>query len=111
MHISCVTADILQPSLDFLQHPPSSPLPISLMTQHTPVTLPVAPHASQAIIYSQHHQCAAAPMNGFVQEVIRCCQTSGSVLQTALCYLEASAPDSGWRSGTLLVSIISHMPQ
>ncbi|KAG6378146.1 hypothetical protein JVT61DRAFT_13834 [Boletus reticuloceps] len=65
------------------------PSPISPTTQHTPVTSPVAPHASQAIVYSQHHQCETAPMKGFVHEVIRRSRTSGSVLQTALCYLEA----------------------
>ncbi|KAF8135672.1 hypothetical protein EV363DRAFT_1212356 [Boletus edulis] len=65
------------------------PSPISPTTQHTPVTSPVSPHASQAILYSQHHQCETAPMKGFVHEVIRRSRTSGSVLQTALCYLEA----------------------
>jgi hypothetical protein len=65
------------------------PSPISPTTQYTPVTSPVSPHASQAILYSQHHQCETAPMKGFVHEVIRRSRTSGSVLQTALCYLEA----------------------
>ncbi|KAF8434309.1 hypothetical protein L210DRAFT_3553588 [Boletus edulis BED1] len=65
------------------------PSPISSTTQHTPVISPVAPHASQAIVYSQRHQCETAPMKGFVHEVIRRSRTLGSVLQTALCYLEA----------------------
>jgi len=31
-------------------------------------------------------------MKGFVHKVLRCSRTSGSVLQTALCYLEAIRP-------------------
>ncbi|KAG6371433.1 hypothetical protein JVT61DRAFT_9446 [Boletus reticuloceps] len=42
----------------------------SAPTQHTPITLPVAPHTSQAIIYSQHHQCKTTPMKGFVHKVV-----------------------------------------
>src|SRR6267154_2014846 len=34
-------------------------------------------------------QCNIAPMKGFVHEVLRHSRTSGSILQTALCYLEA----------------------
>jgi hypothetical protein len=34
-------------------------------------------------------QCCTALMKGFVHEVLHCSCTSGSVLQTALCYLEA----------------------
>jgi len=34
-------------------------------------------------------RCDVAPMKGFVHEVLRRSRTSGSVLQTALCYLEA----------------------
>ncbi|KAJ7069141.1 hypothetical protein C8F01DRAFT_1111660 [Mycena amicta] len=34
-------------------------------------------------------------MKGFVHEVLRRSHTSGSILQTALCYLEAIRPRSG----------------
>lgn len=70
------------------------PSPISPTTQPSPITSPLAPYSNQALrsteCGSAHTQrCDIAPMRGFVHEVLRRSRTSGSVLQTALCYLEA----------------------
>jgi len=61
--------------------PPTQPSPIA--SQFTPtdtVQQPDAPASSQ---------CNLVPIKGFVHEVLRHSRTSGCVLQTALCYLEA----------------------
>ncbi|KAG1862547.1 hypothetical protein DFJ58DRAFT_715270 [Suillus subalutaceus] len=74
------------------------PSPISPTTQPSPTPVPCIPDS-----YSLHSpkipltpdssdqapRCDVAPMKGFVHEVLRRSRTSGSVLQTALCYLEA----------------------
>lgn len=74
------------------------PSPISPTTQPSPTPAPCIPDS-----YSLHSpkipltpgssdqapRCDVAPMKGFVHEVLRRSRTSGSVLQTALCYLEA----------------------
>ncbi|KIJ18938.1 hypothetical protein PAXINDRAFT_166854 [Paxillus involutus ATCC 200175] len=71
------------------------PSPVSpTTTQPSPVTSPVAPHSRQAlrspeVCTVQTQPCDVASMKGFVHEVLRRSRTSGSVLQTALCYLEA----------------------
>ncbi|KIJ67950.1 hypothetical protein HYDPIDRAFT_107495 [Hydnomerulius pinastri MD-312] len=69
------------------------PSPVSPTTQPSPITSPLAPYTAQAL-RSDHPggqalRCDVAPMKGFVHEVLRRSRTSGSVLQTALCYLEA----------------------
>ena len=65
------------------------PSPISPTTQPTPDISPVASYSSQPAVRPQLTWCETAPMRGFVHEVLRRSRTSGSVLQTALCYLEA----------------------
>lgn len=74
------------------------PSPISPTTQPSPTPTSYIPHS-----YSLHSpeipltstssdqapRCDVVPMKGFVHEVLRRSRTSGSVLQTALCYLEA----------------------
>ena len=64
------------------------PSPISPTTQPTPVTSPVASHSAQPVV-CQLQRCDITPIKGFVHEVLRRSRTSGTVLQTALCYLEA----------------------
>ncbi|KAL4074177.1 hypothetical protein V8B97DRAFT_1931673 [Scleroderma yunnanense] len=60
-----------------------------------PSPLPSPPSSySQLVVYSQAptirpSRCELTSMRGFVQEVLRRSRTSGSVLQTALCYVEA----------------------
>ncbi|KAH0827541.1 hypothetical protein J3R83DRAFT_4262 [Lanmaoa asiatica] len=65
------------------------PSPISPTTQPTPVISPVASYSAHPIICPQLPRCDIAPIKGFVHEVLRRSRTSGTVLQTALCYLEA----------------------
>ncbi|KAF9244960.1 hypothetical protein BU15DRAFT_85790 [Melanogaster broomeanus] len=70
------------------------PSPISPSTRPDPVTSPAAPYSGQAlhspeVCTMQAQRCDVASMKGFVHEVLRRSRTSGSVLQTALCYLEA----------------------
>ncbi|KIK99075.1 hypothetical protein PAXRUDRAFT_823180 [Paxillus rubicundulus Ve08.2h10] len=70
------------------------PSPISPTTQPSPITSPIAPYSRQAlrslrVCTVQTQPCDVASMKGFVHEVLRRSRTSGSVLQTALCYLEA----------------------
>jgi hypothetical protein len=66
------------------------PSPISPSTQPSPISpsfIPThAPHQADHCIASQTN---LVPIKGFVHEVLRRSRTSGSVLQTALCYLEA----------------------
>jgi hypothetical protein len=66
------------------------PSPISPWTQPSPISpsfMPThAPHQADHCIASQTN---LVPIKGFVHEVLRRSRTSGSVLQTALCYLEA----------------------
>ena len=66
------------------------PSPISPTTQPTPVISPVASYSAHwQPVFPQLQWCDIAPIKGFVHEVLRCSRTSGLVLQTALCYLEA----------------------
>ena len=69
-------------------HSTHLPSPISPTTQPTPVILPVASYSAQPV-YPQLQWCDIAPIKGFVHKVLHHLQTSGTVLQTALCYLEA----------------------
>jgi hypothetical protein len=86
------------PSISLHGRNTQRPSPISPTTQPSPTPAPCIPNS-----YSLHSpeipltprlsdqalQCDVAPMKGFVHEVLRRSRTSGSVLQTALCYLEA----------------------
>ncbi|KAG2148453.1 hypothetical protein BD769DRAFT_1412188 [Suillus cothurnatus] len=74
------------------------PSPISPTTQPSPTPAPCIPdsyslHSPKIPLTpgssDQTSRCDVAPMKGFVHEVLRRSRTSGSVLQTALCYLEA----------------------
>lgn len=65
------------------------PSPISPTTQPTPVISPVASYPAHSVPCLQLQRCDVAPIKGFVHEVLRRSRTSGTVLQTALCYLEA----------------------
>jgi len=73
------------------------PSPISPSTQRSPVSPPslTSPATSLPARSASSDQCPASsrtnlvPIKGFVHEVLRRSRTSGSVLQTALCYLEA----------------------
>ncbi|KAI0766478.1 hypothetical protein BC629DRAFT_1538024 [Irpex lacteus] len=64
------------------------PSPISPTTQPSPIsTSPISPTAQIAAASCRTSQ--VVPIRGFVHEVLRRSRTSTSVLQTALCYLEA----------------------
>lgn len=65
------------------------PSPISPTTQPTPVVSPVQSYPTHSVACPQPHRGDIAPMKCFVHEVLRRSRTSGTVLQTALCYLEA----------------------
>ncbi|KAG2146041.1 uncharacterized protein EDB93DRAFT_1086768 [Suillus bovinus] len=71
------------------------PSPISPTTQSSPTPAPCIPNSYSPEIpltpesRDQAPRCDIAPMKGFVHEVLRRSRTSGTVLQTALCYLEA----------------------
>jgi hypothetical protein len=65
------------------------PSPISPSTQPSPISPPfMQSHAPQPPSTPSSHT-NLVPIKGFVHEVLRRSRTSGSVLQTALCYLEA----------------------
>jgi hypothetical protein len=66
------------------------PSPISPTTQPTVIS-PVPPYSAQPVC-PQLQRCDIAPIKCFVHEVLRRSRTSGTVLQTALCYLEAIRP-------------------
>ncbi|OAX41075.1 hypothetical protein K503DRAFT_736352 [Rhizopogon vinicolor AM-OR11-026] len=74
------------------------PSPISPTTQPSPTPTPCMQNSHSLcspemrltrVSGDQTPRCDVAPMKGFVHEVLRRSRTSGSVLQTALCYLEA----------------------
>ncbi|KAG9316393.1 hypothetical protein JVU11DRAFT_2426 [Chiua virens] len=75
--INPVTRDTYYPLRSLQQHIPR--LPFS----------PVAVYSAQLVADPQLQRPDVAPMTGFVHEVLRRSRTSGNVLQTALCYLEA----------------------
>lgn len=65
------------------------PSPISPTIQPTPIMSPVSSYSAHHVPCPQPQRCDIAPIKGFVHEVLRRSRTSGTVLQTALCYLEA----------------------
>ena len=69
------------------------PSPISPSTQSSPPTSPPGFASTQTAnakaTPSAQQNTNLVPIKGFVHEVLRRSRTSGSVLQTALCYLEA----------------------
>lgn len=68
--------------------------PISPTTQPSPITTQLkSSHAAQQRgCTPTGTQCNLIPIKGFVHEVLRRSRTSGTVLQIALCYLEAIRP-------------------
>ena len=65
------------------------PSPISPSTIETPPLSPLAPSLNGPTPACVSGKADVAPLHGFVQELIRRSRTSGTVLQTALCYIEA----------------------
>ena len=65
------------------------PSPISPSTVETPPLSPLAPSLAGPTGPCLPGKPGVAPLQGFVQELIRRSRTSGTVLQTALCYIEA----------------------
>jgi len=65
------------------------PSPISPSTVETPPPSPLPPPLSGSTDACLSGKPGVAPLQGFVQELIRRSRTSGTVLQTALCYIEA----------------------
>ena len=65
------------------------PSPVSPSTVETPPLSPLAPTLDGPTGPCLSGKPGVAPLHGFVQELIRRSRTSGSVLQTALCYIEA----------------------
>lgn len=65
--------------------------PISPSIYPSPVASPLSSCLTRVpqSLNTQSFRCDVTSMRGFVQEVLRRSRTSGSVLQTALCYLEA----------------------
>lgn len=90
-----------KPSQKPLSRNTQLPSPVSPTTQLSPPS-PAASAptpSSQTLVQSDHDMTSAfgsrnnlVPIKGFVHEVLRRSRTSGSVLQTALCYLEAIRP-------------------
>ena len=85
------------PSTSLHAHNTQLPSPISPMTQPSPTLTPyISSHSLHLLELpltrgssDQTPRCDVAPMKGFVHEVLRCSRTSGSALQTVLCYLKA----------------------
>lgn len=65
------------------------PSPVSPSTVETPPLSPLAPALGTPPGACLSGKPGVAPLHGFVQELIRRSRTSGTVLQTALCYIEA----------------------
>ena len=65
------------------------PSPVSPSTIETPPLSPLAPSLDNPASTCVSGKADVAPLQGFVQELIRRSRTSGTVLQTALCYIEA----------------------
>ena len=65
------------------------PSPVSPSTIETPPLSPLAPSLNGPGPACDSGKPGVAPLHGFVQELIRRSRTSGTVLQTALCYIEA----------------------
>ena len=65
------------------------PSPVSPSTVETPPLSPLAPSLDSPTVGCVSGKPGIAPLQGFVQELIRRSRTSGTVLQTALCYIEA----------------------
>lgn len=65
------------------------PSPISPSTVETPPPSPLPQTLSGPTDSCLSGKPGVAPLHGFVQELIRRSRTSGTVLQTALCYIEA----------------------
>ena len=65
------------------------PSPVSPSTLETPPLSPLAPALDGPSGTCLSGKPGVAPLQGFVQELIRRSRTSGTVLQTALCYIEA----------------------
>ena len=65
------------------------PSPISPSTVETPPLFPLASSLSVAASNCLSGKPGVAPLQSFVQELIRRSRTSGIVVQTALCYIEA----------------------
>lgn len=65
------------------------PSPVSPTTQPALVVSPATSHPAHPATCPHHQWSDIAPIKGFVHEVLRRSRTSGIVLQTALCYLEA----------------------
>ena len=62
---------------------------MSPSTVETPPLSPLAPPLNGPTSVCVSGKPGVAPLHGFVQELIRRSRTSGTVLQTALCYIEA----------------------
>lgn len=71
-------------SRHFTPETPNSHAQVSPSTQPSPISFP--PSSDQ---YAPHSPTQLVPIKGFVDEVLRQSPTSGSGLQTTLCYLEA----------------------
>ena len=65
------------------------PSPISPSTIETPPLSPLTSSLNAPAPGCLSGKPGVAPLQGFVQELIRRSRTSGTVLQTALCYIEA----------------------
>lgn len=65
------------------------PSPISPYTVETPPPSPLPQTLGGPTDSCLSEKPGVAPLQGFVQELIRRSRTSGTVLQTALCYIEA----------------------
>ena len=65
------------------------PSPVSPSTVETPPLSPLQPSLNVPAPTCLSGKPGVAPLQGFVQELIRRSRTSGTVLQTALCYIEA----------------------
>ncbi|KAJ7091162.1 hypothetical protein C8R44DRAFT_891566 [Mycena epipterygia] len=86
------------------RHNKQLPSPVSPLTQASPPsplssTSPACSRTGQQPLQYEHELASSfgnrsnlVPIKGFVHEVLRRSRTSGSVLQTALCYLEAIRP-------------------
>jgi hypothetical protein len=87
-----ISSLITKPALaQFRNRNTQLPSPISPSTQPSPISPPfISTHAAQQPDHCiDGSQTNFVPIKGFVHEVLRQSRTSGSVLQTALCYLEA----------------------
>ncbi|CAA7261674.1 unnamed protein product [Cyclocybe aegerita] len=90
-HSTSISSNVQQQPLAKSTHP-SSPDSPSTQPAPPPAPTPVPSQRPPQVLVASDSESDLLPLRSFVHEVLKRSRTSGSVLQTALCYLEAIRP-------------------